>query len=175
MSADRHARTVVTAAATSSMVAAATAPFAWCFARFTDTGGYRYCVPLVVYGTVWVLVLVFAAGVAWSAAERVGRWAARGTARRVPAPGVGLRRRPDGRWTDITLVDMSPVDDVTQEMPRAGHAARLADVLRIQEDARRARETHRVPHHLHVPPGQADKSSWRPPVSDAAAREEEGL
>lgn len=134
---DRHARIVVEVAVTSAMLAASTSVFAWTFSRFTDTMGYRYCVPLVVYGTIWTLVIVFSAGVVWSLAEQAHAWAAGprpptppgptpppgqprpgDTPRPAPGPIQPRPPRPPRSLTETTLVDMAPVSDVTQELPR---------------------------------------------------------
>lgn len=155
MSADKHARIAVTVAVTSSMLVAATGVFAWTFTRFTETEGYRYCFLLIVYGTAWMLVSVFAAGVAWSLAEQVGAWLAgpkpptppptgpkpEDTPR--PAPGPIQPRPPKPSRSETTLVDMAPVEDVTQEIPVVGGV----------------RHGYRVPRHV-------ISSDWRPPVSN---------
>jgi len=136
---DKHTRIVVEVAVTSTMLAASTSVFAWTFARFTETEGYRYCAPLIVYGTIWSMLVVFSAGVAWSLAEQARVWAAGprppvppgptpppgqprpGDTPR-PAPGPIQPRPPrpprTEAATEVTLVDMAPVSDITQELPR---------------------------------------------------------
>jgi len=117
------------------MVTAATSAFAWSLTRWVDSLALRYTVPLVVFGTIWVLTVSFAAGVAWTAAEQFGVWAAKPKPPRPPgptppppqpgetprpAPGPIQPRPPrpprQELLAETTLVDMEPVCE-TREIP----------------------------------------------------------
>jgi len=107
------------------MLAAATSTFAWAFARFTETDGYLYCAPVVVYGTIWILTVVFATGVCWSLAGQVGEWMAKpdppeqpGDQHRPKSSPIQPRLPKPPRRVEITLVDMEPVTEITQPIPR---------------------------------------------------------
>lgn len=165
MTADKHTRIVTTVSVASTMLVAATGAFAWAFAEFTETEGYRYCVPVVVYGTIWALTVVFAAGITWALTEQVGSWMAGPKNPRPtpppdqpkpsdtprPAPGPIQPRPPrpprEGVFAvETTLVDMVPVVAQTVEMPKIGipsMAKRLPDWRPpVSASARLARMPH---------------------------------
>lgn len=138
---------IVIAAVTSSMMTAATSVFAWTFSRFTDTVGYRYCAPMVVFGTVWLMTGVFASSVAWHLAADLVRRPYRRPGSRPPRDPRTLSPEPRPnpqreRLTEITLVDLEPIQDLTQEIPV-------------------------VPSHV-----LSRDWSWRPPVSPTAKEHE---
>ena len=162
-------RDALVATATSFMLAVSTSAFAWCFERFTATEGYRYCFPLIVYGTIWTMVAVFASAVFWSLGEKAVSGPTRAkptprpsrppenpgeTPRHPPAPIQPPRPRPGTPpptrpgMTETTLVDMQPVWDITQPIPRVEDPGLDYTSILISD------------------------GRWRPPVSDTATSRE---